>query len=265
MVIDSRMDFEANVHKGFKSAKLSPFVCRLKNGAYTWEGITRNTGKFMLNKDALHGLLYDVPFTISKEWSNAEECGVEMEYDYRGDMPGFPFPYRCVVSYTLGPGNSLTISTSIRNPANSSSAIPITDGWHPYFSLGGRVDDWWLQIASDQMLEYDDSLIPTGKFIRNNSFQEGRLIGDIKLDNGFLLEKNSSPLCILKNPGNNISVEFISALNYPFLQLYIPDHRKSIAIENLSSAPDAFNNGMGLAILKPDETISFQVTIRISA
>ena len=258
-------DFKANVNKGFKSAKLSPFVCRLKNGEYTWEGATRRTGKFMLNADALHGLLYDVPFTITKEWVNEEGCGVEMEYDYRGDLPGFPFPYTCVVFYSLGEGNVLTIKTMISNPANSSSAIPVCDGWHPYFALGGRVDDWWLQVASDQMLEYDASLIPTGKYITNNAFQEGRLIGDIKLDNGFLLQENSTPFCILKNQGNNISVEFISALNYPFLQLYIPDHRKSIAIENLSSAPDAFNNGMGLHILKPDETISFMVTIRISA
>jgi galactose mutarotase-like enzyme len=35
---------------------------------------------------------------------------------------------------------------------------------------------------------------------------------------------------------------------YPILQIYIPPHRNSIAIENLSGAPDNFNNKMGLVI-----------------
>ena len=114
------------------------------------------------------------------------------------------------------------------------------------------------------MLEYDASLIPTGKLITNTDFPEGRLIGNTKLDNGFLLKPGASPFCVLKNPANNISIEFISAVNYPYLQLYTPDHRKSIAIENLSSAPDAFNNGRGLLILKPGEGINFEVVIRIT-
>jgi aldose 1-epimerase len=41
--------------------------------------------------------------------------------------------------------------------------------------------------------------------------------------------------------------------------LYTPPHRRSIAIENLSSAPDAFNNGIGLISLDPDHTRTFSV------
>jgi aldose 1-epimerase len=67
---------------------------------------------------------------------------------------------------------------------------------------------------------------------------------------------------VLKNPENNVVVEFISAENYPYLQLYIPDHRETIAIENLGTAPDSFNNGMGLYNIKPGEEISFNVCIR---
>jgi aldose 1-epimerase len=85
----------------------------------------------------------------------------------------------------------------------------------------------------------------------------------MNLDNGFLLRDNNSPLCVLKN--ERISVEFISAKNYPYLQLYIPGSRDSIAIENLSAAPDAFNNGMGLTILEPGEKVDFETVIRISS
>lgn len=259
-----REDFEKNVHNGFKSAKLSPFVCRLKDASFQWEGHLYSVRKFMLNADALHGLLYDASFAISEINSTADSCFVEMEYHYQGDFPGFPFKYQCRVRYTLQPGNRLTIETEIRNPFAEGISIPVTDGWHPYLALGGKVDGWWLQFSSNQMLEYDEKLIPTGKIIFNEDFREGRLIEDTRLDNGFLLEENASPFCILKNPVNQISIEFVSQRNYPYLQLYIPEHRKSIAIENLSSAPDAFNNGIGLTKLKPGEKKSFEVSLRIS-
>jgi aldose 1-epimerase len=258
-------DFRANMHKGFKSAKLSPFVCRLKNGAYSWEGKTYQVEKFMLHEDAMHGILYDAPFRVVSTAAYEEDCHVELSFDYRGDVSGYPFPYSCGIRYKLSEGNMLTISTTIKNPETSLAAIPMTDGWHPYFRLGGKVDDWWLQIAAEQMLEYDESLIPTGKLVGNTDFLEGRIIGDTKLDNGFLLFDHAATISVLKHPGKNISVELISGKNYPYLQVYIPEHRESIAIENLSSAPDAFNNGMGLIQLKAGEEISFEVTIRISA
>ena len=258
-----KVDYQANKHGGFKSAKLSPFVCRLKNGDYQWEGKNYHILKFMLGADALHGLLYDTVFRVMSTSVGEESCQVNLAYDYPGDIPGYPFPYTCEVRYSLQAGNILTISTRIKNPESSSATIPISDGWHPYFRMGGKVDDWWLQVASDQMLEYDESLIPTGKMVTNPDFLAGRSLKDIKLDNGFLLNKGSSPFCVLKNPGRNISVEFISEKNYPYLQLYIPEHRESIAIENLSSAPDAFNNGMGLIILKPGEEVNFEIGIRI--
>jgi aldose 1-epimerase len=54
-----------------------------------------------------------------------------------------------------------------------------------------------------------------------------------------------------------VQIEFHPERSYPYLQIYTPDHRKSIAIENLSAAPDAFNNGMGLKVLSPNEAVTF--------
>jgi aldose 1-epimerase len=49
------------------------------------------------------------------------------------------------------------------------------------------------------------------------------------------------------------------------LQIYTPPHRKSIAIENLSSAPDAFNNKIGLIELGAEESHAFQTRYRIES
>lgn len=258
-----REDFERNVHKGFKSAKLSPFVCRLKNGRFKWEGRELTLQKFMLNNESIHGILYDEPFNITSISQDNDHCSVELEYDYTGSLAGFPFPYRITVRYTLLADNVLVISSQVSNLANG--PMPIADGWHPYFKIGGKADDWWLQVSTDQMLEYDDALLPTGRQVFDDQFLDGKKIGPMKLDNGFMLKEKTSPLCVLKNPENNISVEFISQRNYPYLQLYIPDHRESIAIENLSSAPDAFNNGMGLLNLSPGEDVTFEVVIKVTS
>jgi aldose 1-epimerase len=138
----------------------------------------------------------------------------------------------------------------------------MVDGWHPYFRLGGKVDGWQLQVASDQMMEYDADLIPTGRYVQNDVFASSRPIGDMKLDNGFLLREGLSPLCTLHNPANGLKLQFLSQQQYPFLQLYIPDNRESIAIENLSGAPDAFNNGIGLTVLEPGQKMDLSVVMR---
>ncbi len=258
-----REDFEKNVHNGFKSAKLSPFVCRLKDGKFKWEGRELTLQKFMLNKESIHGILYDAPFTVTSISQDSEHCSVELAYEYSGSFAGFPFPYNITVRYTLLPDNVLVITSVISNMADG--PMPIADGWHPYYKIGGKVDNWQLQVATDQMLEYDEGLLPTGRLVFNDQFMDDEKIGSMKLDNGFLLKEKSSPLCTLKNPANNISIAFLSQQNYPYLQLYIPEHRESIAIENLSSAPDAFNNGMGLLNLQPGEEVTFEVTIKASA
>jgi aldose 1-epimerase len=48
------------------------------------------------------------------------------------------------------------------------------------------------------------------------------------------------------------------------LQLYIPPSRRSIAIETLSGAPDAFNNGIGLILLDPGTSRQFSVTYEVA-
>lgn len=248
-IIDGYMDeadFKEHVHAGFNSAKLSPFVCRLNEGKYEWHGISYQITKFMLDGAALHGLLFDVPFKIVNTQCNNECCAVEMEYFYRGEYEGYPFPYRCKVTYILSENNTLEIITEVSNLGLIE--MPITDGWHPYFQLGGKVDDYILTIGSENMLEYNDQLLPTGNYIKDNRWLEGRKIGDEKLDNGFLLSEGKTA-CKLYNPDNNLCIEWLATSGYPYLQLYIPNHRKSIAIENLSSAPDAFNNSIGLDAL----------------
>ena len=56
-------------------------------------------------------------------------------------------------------------------------------------------------------------------------------------------------MLVFRDPELGLQLEISPARSYPYLQLYTPPHRQSIAFENLSAAPDAFNNAMGLISL----------------
>lgn len=70
---------------------------------------------------------------------------------------------------------------------------------------------------------------------------------------------------MFRNSKKKIQVEIYPTTAYPYLQIFTPAHRKSIAIENLSAAPDALNNGIGLKVLEPEESASFKTKFVIHA
>ena len=250
--------------KGFRSCKLSPYVCRLKNGQYQFNESTYNIGKFKLGDHMIHGLLYDVPFEVISSESNEQLAMVILQHRYNGADKGYPFCFDMIVTYSLSEQNKVTITTELINLHHD--PIPVSDGWHPYFSLGVPVDQLSLQIASDTMVQFDEQLLPSGALAADARFTEPAILGSTNLDNCFLLHKTTEqPACLLRNPESRLSLSIYAISNYPYLQLYTPPHRQSIAIENLSSAPDAFNNKMGLVVLEPRERIAFTCAYEVSS
>jgi aldose 1-epimerase len=85
------------------------------------------------------------------------------------------------------------------------------------------------------------------------------------LDNCFVLKKEEKgAACEVFNPANGIKLSFFPDSAYPYLQIYTPPERRSIAIENLSGAPDCFNNRMGLLLLQPGHSQTFTIEYRLS-
>lgn len=235
--------------KGFKGCKLSPFACRLRDGKYHFGEKEYTIEKFYLGKHALHGLIYDAAFDVVRSSADTESASVELLYSYKAGDKGYPFKYDCRVVYELKKNNSLTISTFIKN--HEGYAIPVSDGWHPYFTFGNKVDELLLSFQSREMLEFDAELIPTKEMLPYAKFKTPEPIAATQMDNAFVLDfEGNEPLLILRDENKRIQLEVQPARSYPILQLYIPDHRQSIAIENLSAAPDAFNNGIGLTTLQ---------------
>jgi aldose 1-epimerase len=250
----------ADLHKNhplfYRSAKLSPFPCRISKGQYAFDGETYEFENKFIDGSAIHGLLFNKSFTMLNSEAEDHQVSVVLEYEYKKENRGYPFDYKISVKYTLKKEGLLALETTVTN--TSAGRIPLADGWHPYFSLGGKVNKWQMKIASREILELDRTLAPTGKLIPFDHFMTPALIGDDAYDHCFLLQSSyAGAACLLLNPDSRMGLSFFPDQTYPYLQIYTPDDRNSIAIENLSAAPNAFNNGLGLMILEPGQTQSF--------
>jgi len=265
-VIDNYQDLQElnqEMNRSFKGPKLSPFPCRIADGQYEYAGTTYRFGDISSDGTAIHGLLYDKAFTVVEEQADDTLAALSLEYWYKEDNTAYPWHYTCLVRYVLHPDNLLEVVTTVTNL--DKLTIPIADGWHPYFQLGGSVNDWLLQFHASAIVEFSDKLIPTGRLVQYDTFDNPRALGDTRLDNCFVLKPGIvSPACTLSNPANGIQLSFFPDEGYPYLQLYTPPARTSIAVENLSGAPDTFNNKMGLTLLEPGHSQIFTARYKVS-
>lgn len=265
-IIDGYRDLaelEKDMARSFKGPKLSPFPCRIPDGKYAFDNKEYRFAHLFSDGTAIHGLLYNKSFDILDEQADDTGGSVSMEYFYKKDDPGYPFDYSCQVKYTLHAENVLEVTTTVIN--HDKSPIPLADGWHPYFQLGGKANDWLLQFHSSAMVEFDERLVPTGHLSQYETFKDPTPLGDTFLDNCFTLKPGIvSAACEIYNPGTGLGVSFFPDPTYPYLQIYTPATRDSIAIENLSGAPDCFNNKMGLLILDPGHSQIFTLRYKVN-
>lgn len=256
-------DLQENLSRSYKSSKLSPFACRINQAMYQWEGQDYEFANKFADGSAIHGLLFNKAFAVTEQVVTDFMASASFRYEYNAEDGGYPFRYACTITYTLLPTQTLQVQTTLENL--DSRTIPIADGWHPYFNLGTKVDDCLLQFPAIGMLEFDDKLLPTGKMVAFDAFNNSAPVGSVSFDNCFVLEPGEQPVCVFLNPANGVGIRFHTDGNYPYLQIYIPPNRESMAIENLSAAPDAFNNKMGLLQLEPGKsqtyTLHYEVTV----
>lgn len=265
-IIDSYADvgsLQKELGLSYKSSKLSPFVCRIPKGKYTYKGQHFELDNKYHDGSSIHGLLYNKPFRMVDSFCDDTQTSVRLKYIYKKEDRGYPFEYRCEVYYTLLADNIVQVKTTILNLDDTE--IPLADGWHPYFKLGGKMDRWLLRFNAESMLEFDQDLVPTGSLLPYTLFKEERPINETTLDNCFMLRKEETyAACTLFNPDNGLAISLFPDQSYPYLLIYTPPQRESIAIENLSGAPNCFNNKMGLILLPPRHTKTFTIQYQIS-
>lgn len=250
----------------FKSAKLSPYPNRISNGQYLHEGkIYRLENNFQGEKNSIHGLVYKRPFFVEHAECKDERCELLLSYKYKQEDEGYPFQYTISVKYTIEK-NKLTCETTIEN--KDTQVLPMGDGWHPYFQLGGMIDVWQLKLPECSLLEVND-LIPTGETISYENYASFKKLHADALDSCFKVNERSALAEIkLIHAEKNITLNYWQESGedqYRYFQLYTPPSRKSIAIEPMSCPPDAFNSKKDLILLEPKGKLVFSWGFEISA
>ncbi|MEM4777996.1 MAG: hypothetical protein QW062_00930 [Thermoplasmatales archaeon] len=129
---------------------------------------------------------------------------------------------------------------------------PLSIGLHPYFLHGGS---WKVRQPSKvKKLNYIDTYFPDGTMTEINS--EYLSSGNQReFDNCFLV----GPSLSLETAHHIIDIQ-TENMNYFVIYNGKYSSGKSVAVEPMTSAPDAFNNGIGLITLKSNSKFTCSST-----
>jgi aldose 1-epimerase len=143
--------------------------------------------------------------------------------------------------------------------------MPYSEGWHPYYSLGEKVDNLKMTLPQSKLALLDKADLPTGNFQDDTRFVGGRTIGDEFINDCFCLGEEFSTATapteahiLLEGKTGTLDIwQQAGAEQYNAIQIYTPPTRASIAIEPMTSEPDALNHHRGLIEIPPGKSRIF--------
>lgn len=242
---------------GGRGQVLAPWPNRLGDGRYSFEG--RN-GRAALDeperRNAIHGLVRWVPWQMVSRMQNVVTLCAALF-----PQPGYPWRLGLSIEFRLG-REGLRVTTEATNA--SSTPAPFGIGFHPYLTVGTpSVDTTRLLLPAKRRLVTDERGLPTGDAGVGGTefdFSAGRPIGPTKLDTAFTqLEHGPDGLTRveLSNPQGDKRTTLWMDENYRYIMVYTgdtldpPRRRASVAIEPMTSPPDALRSGRDLIRLEP--------------
>ncbi|MEL9970031.1 MAG: aldose 1-epimerase [Metallosphaera sp.] len=214
-------------------ALLIPFANRVNKGEYVWNG---KLYRLPLNREgnSIHGLILDRDFSVESSHDRGVALYTELNH------VGYPTTLGIRIEYEVGGG--LTCKIVIKNVGEQDA--PLVIGAHPYFIV---TEDWKI-IPNKAKKCLTRGKIPTGEMV-NTEIINTDYDDCFFLPGEILLSSQYSKIAISK-PGMD------------FVQIYtgVPG---ALAIEPMSGAPDAFNNGIGLIKLLPSQTKEFSFQVKV--
>jgi aldose 1-epimerase len=229
----------------YASSILFPFVNRIKDGTYNFEG---KTYQFQINEidrnNAIHGLVYNKTFQVIDQKTSEDFASVKLLYTEENESVGFPYTYAFQVEYILK-DDALDIHVEVTN--TDSKPFPFNIGWHPYF-ISKDLHNSYLKFDCNKKTTFNERCITDGVIDNDVDSNSGFKIEDRKLDDCYILNSGNT---LFTTPEYTLEIKASSKEN--FLQIYMPPRANTVAIEPTTGVADSFNNKMGLQTLKPNE------------
>lgn len=232
---------------------LIPWPNRIRDGAYTYDGAKQLAITEPKFHNASHGLVR------WGWWAVAEQADDSITLVHRV-MPqsGYPWELHVSATYSLDE-QELTVRLSATNA--SRSTVPFAAGMHPYLSAGTKVDGTRLTLPATRRLSVDDRRLPQELVPAEGEydFTGGRVIGQTVLDDPYTgLQRDSEGNATVRLEGEH-TVELVLGPEWRWVQVFTGDTlaegaRQALAVEPMTSPPDAFNSHTDLCELDPRET-----------
>jgi aldose 1-epimerase len=224
-------------------AVLIPYAGRIRNGRYTFEGRGFSL-PVKADGHAIHGFAKDSPWKLVTEKTGSVTLGSRLRSaEYPGVLDAW-------IRYSVRP-ESFSTECSVTNVGSRS--CPFVAGFHPYFLARS-----WRIVTTGRTYRYTlaDTYFPTGER-RTFSFAEvgpGTSLDDcFRVAGAVRLEAEGRTLVLTRR-------------RMPYIIVYNGKHAEgtSVAIEPYTGLEDAFNNGIGLVVLRPGESFSFGYKVGLS-
>ena len=245
---------------GAAGQPLIPWPNRLAGGRYEFRGRKHQVPLTEPEKhNALHGFARWMTWTVESRSSDRAVLGLTLY-----PRSGYPFLLRVDVEYTVTPAGVRVVTTA-RN--SGYEALPYGSGFHPYVRAGtSSIDECLLLLPADSWLPSDEQQIPTGVQRVEGTrydFRSGRVIGMNILDTAFTdLARDPDGLARVRlwAPDGSRSVTVWMDATYRYVMAFSGDtlgdvsrRRRSLAVEPMTCAPNAFQTGDGLQVLEPGQ------------
>ncbi len=243
---------------GGRGQPLLPWPNRVRDGRYVWDGEVHQLGlSEPALRHAIHGLV---------RWRNWQVLAWEPSRLTFGlrlfPMSGYPFTLGLTIDYDLSAAG-LRVSTQAENLGTR--ACPYGLGFHPYLTVGARIDAARLTVPAERMLMADERLIPVSSEPVADTpydFRAGREIGPLVLDSCFHdLARGQDGRARVTLSGPDATVTLWMGEAYRYVMVYSGDtlsasarRRHALAIEPMSCPPNAFASTESLIRLEPMQT-----------
>jgi aldose 1-epimerase len=205
----------------------------------------------------IHGLL-----SGSRGWEVVDVGAASLRSRFAFDAPelleAFPFPHELEIAVTLTPAELRVATTLV---PTSERAVPVSFGWHPYFTLPGvDRDHLILRTPAMSRMVLDDNMIPTGE---TEPFAACHApIGERDLDDAFC-DLGPDPHFTIAGGGHELTVRFLEG--YTHLQLFTPPNRAVVAIEPMTAPANALRSHDALRLTTEPFTATFSIDLSEAA
>jgi aldose 1-epimerase len=229
---------------------LAPWPNRLDGGTYSFEA---REGRAALDEpehgNAIHGLVRWLPWRVVSNGEGFVELGCVLH-----PQPGYPWRIELWIEYRLGEDG---LTTTARATNLSDRPAPFGLGFHPYLTVGTRVDQAVLHVPARHRLATDARGLPTGQTVPVEGtpfdFTVPLPVGDIRLDSAYtslMRDDDGRARVVLVSADGAREITLWTDAGFGHLMVYTGDtldpperRRQGIAIEPMTCPPNAFQSG----------------------